>query len=166
VPNLVQKWLSSLHADAVQPKLENEAAASGLRTRHPVPSIRVFAITSSEQILQALKTIADSHGWEFSSAGSWEKALEIIEHRGNGVVLVDREILGTEWKDALGSLLHPRRRCCVILMLSQAATDRFCLEFIREGGYKILKTPLIDAQVVATVRLASAFWTTCVFRRS
>lgn len=154
------KWFSGVTPDS--PRNGKGSRLEGaIRVLHPADPITVMAITSSEQDRQLLETIGGVNGWKVFSASSWTEVIRMIEHRWTGVVLLDQELVGI----ARALLLPQPKRCCVILMTPRTKDDPLCTEFINWGGYKILRTPLREQDVVNTVRFAWAFWKTCVIPR-
>jgi FixJ family two-component response regulator len=124
--------------------------------------IKVIAITRSRETQAVVEEIAKKRGWEVSCSDSLEDALK-RKDTATAVILVDQEIFGEDWKDAVAGLMRPPHRCCVILM-SPDPTDRFCYDFIHHGGYSVLKTPLEELEATEAVRRAGAFWRACISR--
>ena len=125
---------------------------------------KVIAITLSPETHEVIGHVAKNQGWELFCTDSLAGALA-MKDKATAVVLVDREIFGADCKEAVAGLLQPPHRCCVILM-SPNRTDRFGYDFIRHGGYSVLKTPLQPAELAGAVRLAAAFWKACISRRA
>lgn len=159
----VRKWFAGFHVLSSPAKSEQNDLTPFLNRSMASERISVLAITASSQHRCMLHAISINQGWDFVTAGTWAAALPVIERHRTGVVLLDGGLLGTDWRDALAMLLDAAHRCCVILMTS-TTTDRVCNEFIQEGGYKILKTPLEQSEVVKAVSLAWGFWKTCIVR--
>lgn len=157
------KWFSRFHLPSAPVDRQYEPKEPVLNPSVPCERTTVLAITSSSQYHRTLETIAKSQGWSFLCAGTWAEALRVIKNHEAGVVLLDRGRLGRDWRDALRFLLQPAHRCCVILM-TPSTTDLLCREFIREGGYHVVKEPLNESEVIQAVRLAWAFWKTCLVR--
>jgi DNA-binding NtrC family response regulator len=145
--HLARKWLSKLHMSPSRDGHAIESAQAVSTLAEASERIALLAITLSRQHARLLETISRNQGWDFLDARSWREAVEILSDQRTGIVLLDREMLGINWKDAVGLLLHAAHRCCVILM-TPTTEDRFCEQFLREGGYKVLKTPLGESEVV------------------
>lgn len=124
--------------------------------------ITTIVVTRCPEECNVLKRVAEDFSSEFLFTETLDDALE-LKNATTAIVLVDRDMLGTDWRESLARLLHSPHRCCAILM-SPNRTDRFCYEFIRHGGYSVLTTPLQEPEVADAVRLARAFWKACISR--
>ncbi len=125
--------------------------------------ITILAITYSKPSHRTLEQAALEQGWILLWAESWAEALRQVQNHRTGVVLLDRELLGTDWRDALQMLLQPAHRCCVILLTTNVK-DRFCEEFLQDGGCRVLQTPLQEPAVIEAVHSAWTFWKGCISR--
>ncbi len=125
--------------------------------------VTVLAITYSKSSHHVLEMVATHQGWILLWADSWRDALRVVENHRIGVVLLDRGLLGVDWRDALQMLLQPAHRCCVIL-LTTGEKDRFCEEFLEDGGCKVLPAPLQESEVIEAVHSAWTFWKRCISR--
>lgn len=128
--------------------------------QHRASKIRIIAMTFSERNRQALEQIGESHSWEVLFANRWIDILAVAHGYNTGVVILDRDVLGSDWKEAVWSLCQPAQRCLVIL-IDPRIPDCFSDAFKEVGGYGVLKTPLQEMEVVATVRSAWAVWNHC-----
>ena len=79
------------------------------------------------------------------------------------VILLHRNILGTDWKDALHLFLRPSHGSSVLLVTS-TPVDHFCEAFIEEGGYGVILSPLAENQVIDMVQRAWSSWNDSVAR--
>lgn len=125
--------------------------------------IKVIALTLSGRDHQALAKIAENNDWELVFVNTWSGLVHRAKDHRTGVVLIDRGFLGSDWREAVWPLLQPEQRCCVIL-IGSSNSDHLCEEFMEQGGYGALKSPLQDTEVVNTVRRAWVFWKNCIAR--
>jgi DNA-binding response OmpR family regulator len=123
----------------------------------------VLVLTYSQSAHQALESVAHREGWRLLWSESWREAVRLVEERRTGVVLLDRGLLGSDWRDALQMLLQPAHRCCVILLTAKVK-DQFCEEFLEEGGCRLLSVPLQEPEVIEAVQSAWRFWKGCISR--
>ena len=119
--------------------------------------IAVIAFTQTKELGLTLERIAAMHDWRLLWSKSWADALLGVERRITGVVLLDENQLGTDWRDALQMLLAPAHRCCVVLIMS-GAHPTFCEDFIQEGGFNTLTMPIREPEVIEIVQSAWDCW--------
>jgi hypothetical protein len=110
-----------------------------------------------------LGRLADNQRWTFVSAGSWTEGLSVANKYRIAVILLHRNILGTDWKDALHLFLRPSHGSSVLLVTS-TPVDHFCEAFIEEGGYGVILSPLAENQVIDMVQRAWSSWNDSVAR--
>jgi hypothetical protein len=123
----------------------------------------VLAIACSRNDDAILQTISSDQAWLFASTDMSSAGFRFAKQHRVGVVLVNRAVLGTDWKDALQLLLEPAHRSCVVLV-TPSMTDHFCQQFIEEGGYGLLTTPLNKSDVIEIVERAWSFWKKSIAR--
>jgi DNA-binding NtrC family response regulator len=129
----------------------------------PEERITVLVLSYSQPAHQVFERVAQQEGWRLLWSESWREAVRLIEDRTTGVVILDRNLLGADWRDALQMLLQPAHRCCVLL-LTTGERDRFCEEFLEDGGCQILFLPLQESALREAVPSAWAFWKGCIRR--
>ena len=127
----------------------------------PNQSPSVLRVLISRHDAQLLEALSKAQGWTFGVAGSWPDALGVVEEHRIAVVLLPREILGTDWREGLRLLLQPSHRSKVLLITS-TPLDSFCQSFVEEGGFGVLPSPLQDVQVLDHVQRAWTSWKTSV----
>jgi len=152
---VARRWISRIRRALGE--VDERTTNKSLPVRQNARSIKVIVMTFSRRDHQALEEIAETHNWQLVFAPRWTDILHLAKNCETGVVLLDQALLGADWKEAIWLLVQPPQRCCVVLICS-TITDRFCEQFIEAGGYKVLKTPLQETEVVATVGCAWSFW--------
>jgi FixJ family two-component response regulator len=117
----------------------------------------VVALMVEEQDRIRLASIGDEHHWDVHFADTREAALAAANELVAPIILCDRDLPGTEWRDAVQALSSSPHRACVIL-ISKVLDEYLRNEMTRKGGYDVLAKPLQEADVVRAVKLASSYW--------
>lgn len=73
------------------------------------------------------------------------------------IILCDRDLPGTEWRDVVGMMASSNHGACAVLV-SRVVDDYLWKEVIRKGGYDVLSKPLKEDEIVRSVRLAWSYW--------
>ncbi|MBZ5677575.1 MAG: hypothetical protein LAP61_25305 [Acidobacteriia bacterium] len=120
--------------------------------------IPVVALVTSDSDRYVLASVSGQDSLEVRFAESCEEAYTVANRMAAPVILLDRDLLGTEWKTAVKSLADSPHGPCVILM-SGVVDDYLRQELIRRGGYDVLPKPLRADQVTPLVKLALSYWT-------
>jgi FixJ family two-component response regulator len=123
------------------------------------PSVTIVALVVEDQDRKLVADIGHRHQWDVHFANTCEDALEASNELVVPVILCDRDLPGTEWRDVVRSLASCPHRACVIL-ISRVLDDYLWDEVGRRGGYDVLSKPLQEVDVVRAVRLASSYWNT------
>ena len=159
---ICERW-SHRHVMFTSKKPELPSQEQLSQAESSVERITVLAITYSKSSHLALERAAIKQGWVLLWAESWGEADGLVEQHETGVVLLDRGLLGADWRDALQLLLQPAHRCCVIL-LTASERDGFCEEFLEDGGCQVLSLPIQDSALIEAVQSAWTFWKGCISR--
>jgi len=119
--------------------------------------IPVVALVTSDQDRYVLGSVSGQDSLEVHFAESCEEAYTIANRLVAPVILLDRDLLGTDWKTAVKTLADSPHGACVILM-SGVVDDYLRQEVIRRGGYDVLPKPLRADRVIPLVKLALSYW--------
>ena len=95
-------------------------------------------------------------GWDVSFAESCAEARALLERVKAQIVFMDRDLAGTDWRDAMTSLAGLRAQPCIVL-ISRVLDVYLWYEVVRYGGYEILAKPLRADEVSRVVRLAWSY---------
>jgi DNA-binding response OmpR family regulator len=119
--------------------------------------VPIVAAGADDQDRGALRQVAEREHWEFDFAKSGEEAWMIANQSMAPVILFDRDLRETEWREAVRTLAALPHRPIVIL-LSKVADEYLWSEVFRIGGFDILAKPLRAEEVQRTVSLALSYW--------
>ncbi len=104
-----------------------------------------------------LSQAAEGAQWSLQVAQNCEEAWHIADRLHAPVILYDRDIQETEWREAVGILSALPHRPMVIL-ISRVADEYLWNELFRIGGFDILRKPLRTAEVSKVLALALSYW--------
>ena len=121
-----------------------------------VGRISVLAITTDEQGRTSLSQFSTRGQWDLAFAGACDGALEILKAGRNTVIVLDRDLPGSDWGKAL-EMLSACRPECPILLASSVCDEYLWEEVVHKGGYDVLGKPLQEEQVVRAVNLAWSY---------
>jgi DNA-binding NarL/FixJ family response regulator len=116
--------------------------------------IRVLAITSNEMDRIVLEGIAARARWDLKFASGCEAAVASAKHPAPAVILCDRDLPGTDWRETVRYLTE-HALTGAIVVIAPETDDRFWLEVIERGGYDVITRPFHENRVVVTVRQAA-----------
>jgi len=119
--------------------------------------VAIVGLIRSDTDRELLAGICDRSGWQVVFADTCSDAKAALDRVKAPVVLCDRDLVETQWRDAIESLASPPHLACVIL-LSEAVDTYLWSEVVRGGGYDVLPKPLREDDVIRAVRLARSYW--------
>ncbi len=126
--------------------------------RHPARrGVQIVAAGADDQERSALQQVATREHWGVEFTNSSEEAWAIANQSMAPVILCDRDLPETNWREAVRSLAALPHRPIVIL-LSKVADEYLWNEVFRIGGFDILARPLRAEEVRRAVGLALSYW--------
>ncbi len=120
-------------------------------------SVVLVALIVAERDRQVLADVCGRNGWGVRFTASCGEAWDMLNRERAPVVLCDRDLPGTEWRDIVHMMASCPHQPCAML-LSKVADDYLWNEVIARGGYDVLPKPLREDDVVRAVRLAWSYW--------
>lgn len=90
-------------------------------------------------------------------ADTCEEAQEAAHRLKAPVILCDRDLLGTKWREVM-TVLASLRHAARVILLSSVVDDCLWEEAGRLGGHDVLCKPLQEDQIARAVTLAWAYW--------
>jgi len=122
-----------------------------------VRRIVIIALIADGRDRALLADVCARNQWSVHFTDTCVEAWAILNRLKAPVVLYDRDLPGTEWRDVIQMMASSGHNVCAIL-LSRVADDYLWNEVIGKGGYDICAKPLREEDVVRSVRLA---WSYC-----
>lgn len=129
-------------------------------------SILALSVYPKSEDHAALRSILRQSDWPLCPGSKWtlktskslDQAMPILRKGGVSVVLCERDLQTSTWKDLVGALAlltDPP----YLIVTSQQADDRLWVEALNLGAYDVLQTPFNAAEVSRTLSIAWMRWT-------
>jgi DNA-binding NtrC family response regulator len=135
----------------------SELQARLAATQGPVSGITIVALVAGQRDRELLSRLAGEHQWILHLAGNCGEAWSALNESKAPIVLCDRELPATEWRDVIQMMVSSEHQAYAILV-SKVADDYLWNEVIRRGGHDLLATPLREEDVLRAIRLAWSYW--------
>lgn len=119
--------------------------------------VPIVVAGADDQDRGALLEAGDREQWDVQFTSSCEEAWTIANTGTAPVILCDRDLADTEWRQAVRSLAALPHRPIVILV-SKVADEYLWSEVFRIGGFDILAKPLRAEDIRRVVNLALSYW--------
>lgn len=124
---------------------------------HQRDDVRILAIMPNDSERQTLLGIAERSRWRLEFAATCKSAVERLREETFAIVLCDRELPGSDWRQMVESLLAGSPGVCLILT-SPVNDDYLWQEVIQRGGYDVLTRPFQEDKVRNAIDLAWSYW--------
>jgi DNA-binding NtrC family response regulator len=118
---------------------------------------RVLAITTlpwDEIFYKKLRATGD---WDFIVVRSVHEALSLLTTQQFSIVVCDRDLPGSDWRDVLAKIVESSPRSC-FLLASRVSDEYLWREVVAHGGYDVVVKPLEEDVVVQTLHRAWYYW--------
>ncbi|MEQ1884752.1 MAG: hypothetical protein ABL967_06795 [Bryobacteraceae bacterium] len=119
--------------------------------------IRIVALLTDDADRHLLAGLAAKMRWSVEFAGTLGEARGLLQQRKTPIVLYDRDLPATNWREAM-HLLSSTPTPVYTILLSRVADDYLWAEVMRRGGHDLISTPLRMEDTVRAIRLAWSFW--------
>ena len=119
--------------------------------------MNISAMIADEGDRALVADVCARRQWPVHFTGNCDETWKALNQRKAPIVLCDRDLAGTEWRETLHMMASSPHHACAIL-LSRVADDYLRDEVIHQGGYDVLPKPLREEDVVKSVRLALSYW--------
>ena len=116
----------------------------------------VFVITNTADRVM-LNDLADRNHWNAIFSSTTEEARNAVNRTRPQVILIDRDVDGAGWRNAVSSLAMASDGACVVL-ISSVIDEYLWNEVVTNGGYDVLHKPLTEDDVLRNLRLAWSYW--------
>jgi FixJ family two-component response regulator len=122
--------------------------------------VTIIGLVVSEQDRDLLTGICREHQWDIHFTRTCRAATEAANRLKAPIILCDRDLPGTEWRDAVRALASSGGAC--VILLSKVLDDYLWNEVGHHGGHDVLSKPLQESDVVRAVKLAWSYWNSTV----
>jgi hypothetical protein len=135
----------------------SELQAALTATQGRVGGITMVALITNHLDRELLSRLAREHRWVLHFAGNCGEAWNALNESKAPIVLCDRELPATEWRDVIQMMTSSEHRAYALLV-SKVSDDYLWNEVIRRGGHDLLATPLQEEDVLRAIRLGWSYW--------
>jgi DNA-binding response OmpR family regulator len=119
--------------------------------------VTALFVSPAEEDHIALKGIFETSNWRLHKADRAASVIPLLYKHGVGVVLCERDLGATSWRDVLEELnLLPDAP--PLIVTSRLADDNLWAEALNLGAYDVLAKPFARLELIRTVRLAWLHW--------
>jgi DNA-binding response OmpR family regulator len=101
----------------------------------------------------ALNQIFQKNGWELITTENLGEALEAIRSTPTPIVILDRDLVGPDWRPTVRLLASEPTAPCIILA-SHVVDDYLLEEIIQQGGYDVIAKPFREQEVTRAIEFA------------
>jgi len=161
IPAMCMAMKSFFHAAPEAKKVREIGRGRTDGRQAPAPALSIVAMVADEEDRKRLANIAGRKQLQVRFADGREEAWVIANQLDAPVILCDRDLPATEWRDLVQLFASARHRPSVIL-ISRVVDEYLRQEVILHGGYDVVAKPLREDDVVRSVRLAWSYWHSAV----
>jgi DNA-binding NtrC family response regulator len=127
------------------------------KTEDMAAVLHVLAIGIAGADHSSMKAVALAESWQLISTETLESGLDVIAHRRFSIILLDREVYGSNWRGAIEHLTKAAPGSCILLV--SAVNDEYLWrEVVQHGGFDVISKPLNGDQLRRQIYHASLFW--------
>jgi DNA-binding NtrC family response regulator len=126
------------------------------RPRRP-DAPRVLAITTLPWDEMFYKKLRSTGEWDLVVARSVHEAIPLLIAQQFPIVLCDRDLPGSDWREVLAKIVESSPRSC-FLLTSRVSDEYLWREVVAHGGYDVVVKPLEEDVVLQTLHRAWYYW--------
>jgi CheY-like chemotaxis protein len=119
--------------------------------------VTILCLLGEENDQRVIEELCRDRAWSVLFARDLEEAQRLLERTEFQILLLDRDLTGDRWREAMTRLVTPSGALC-ILLVSKVFDDYLWNEVVRNGGYDVLPKPLRPPDVARAVKLAWSYW--------
>ncbi|GEM_PF-1386680 len=126
------------------------------RRRATCSEIAILCVVANKHDESLIRETCREQGWDVWFTSDTRMAQRQMEGYAYPIVLLDREVAGDAWRQAISGLTAAGSLC--ILLVPRVFDDHLWNEVVRWGGYDILPKPLRREDLRRAIRLAWSYW--------
>jgi DNA-binding NtrC family response regulator len=123
----------------------------------PEKVVSVLTVSPFEDDHVFLGNIFSHSKWHICGVRCWRDAVEHLTQHRTAVVICERDVPDTDWKQALTQLAE-LADSPLLIVTSRWADDYLWAEVLNLGGYDVLMKPFDQTEVVRVISLAWLNW--------
>lgn len=120
---------------------------------------KIVAILAAEEDRSLVSELCAASDWDVSFAGTRQEAHAALDRAKAQILLLDRNVAGDDWREAMSSFAASSDRACIMLV-SRIVDTYLWNDVVRNGGYEVLAKPLQADHVSRAIKLAWSYWNT------
>jgi DNA-binding response OmpR family regulator len=110
-------------------------------------------VTVGHALACPLTPIFQHNGWHLIPAETLEDGLAAIRSTPTPIVILDRDLVGPDWRPTVRLLASEPNAPCIILA-SHVVDDYLLEEVIQHGGYDVIAKPFREQEVTHAIEFA------------
>jgi len=118
---------------------------------------RVLAVTALPWDELFYKKLRSTGEWDLIVARSVHDALSLLTTQQFPIVLCDRDLPGSDWREVLAKIVESSPKSC-FLLASRVSDEYLWREVVAHGGYDVVVKPLEEDAVTQTLHRAWYYW--------
>jgi DNA-binding response OmpR family regulator len=121
------------------------------------PQIKIVAFLAEDHDRSVTSCLCYANHWEVFLAATVGEAGDVLGRLKPQIVLLDRDLGGPDWRNAVSALASCSNGACIVL-ISKMLEDNLWNDVVSNGGYEVLPKPLREDEVFRAVKLAWNYW--------
>src|SRR5580698_2623563 len=97
----------------------------------------MVALLAEEHDRAVLLDLSRRNLWDVSFAGTCQEAFALISQAKAQILLMDRDLAGSDWKESMSGFASSSDKLCIVLV-SKVVDPSLWNEVVRNGGYEVL----------------------------
>jgi FixJ family two-component response regulator len=136
-----------------------QIASKGTAKRDCKPDggITLLAIGMPENECLSLEAVGAVEYWDKAYVRTLQDGMDMLATRQFAVILLDRDVCGTEWPTAIERLAKSASGSCIFLV-STVSDEYLWRAVVQHGGFDVISKPLQTDQLRRGVGRAWLFW--------
>ncbi len=117
----------------------------------------ILVVSPAEEDHAFVRKLFKQPKWRIGGAASWRQAVDYLSRNSVAVVVCEKELPDSGWKDVLAAL-SGRADAPLLIVTSEQADDSLWAEVLNLGGYDVLMKPFDSTEVARVINLARLNW--------
>ncbi|MEP7351673.1 MAG: hypothetical protein ABI824_00435 [Acidobacteriota bacterium] len=118
---------------------------------------RILVITGVQIDETFYLSLPMPEGWHALISRSVTEALQLLMTTPFPIVIYDRDLPSSSWRDVLDQVVAISPDSC-FLLVSRVSDEYLWREVVAHGGYDVISKPLQESAVMQSLRRAWNFW--------
>jgi AmiR/NasT family two-component response regulator len=133
------------------------ALAAPQPSQAPRSRITIVSLLLEDQDRSLIAEVCHQNQWDVFFAETCAEARQLSEQIKPHIILLDRDLTGGDWRNALSACASACAGTCPML-ISRVVDDYLWNEVVSNGGHDVLPKPLREQDVLRAVKFAWCYW--------